>query len=134
MVLVKNPKARIMMDLQKEWAKVVINSESYPQASLVIRGSLIKKYPEYTRMFIGIYSTSLKNLTNEPQKAGMVSATFLDSPSAKIITRALPRGNLKWANAQQTKKPLEEYLLVLKEFSTESIGGKLPDENFFFQK
>lgn len=37
-------------------------------------------------------------------------------------------------NAKDSKKELEEYYKVLLKFNSKLIGGKLPDDKFYYEK
>ena len=132
MVLTKKPNTKIVMDLQKEWAAVSGNSMSYPQASLIIKNDVIKNNPDYVKSFLEKISESIEMLKNDPEKAGKLTGAFLKTPPPLIITKSLHRGNLKWVKGKDAKNAIEKYLEVLLKFSPESIGGKLPDEKFYF--
>ncbi len=134
LVKTKRPDAKILIDLQKEWSKVSGLSSSYPQASLFVSGSAAEKYPDFINDFIKKYSKSIENLNNDPEAAGTWAASFLTTPPAKIIEKSIPGGNLKWTDAQSAMPAVEEYFNVLFESNPDSIGGSLPDEEFYYKK
>ena len=133
LVKTKRPDAEILIDLQKEWAEVSGLSSSYPQASLFISGSAAKKYPGFINDFIRQYSASIENMNTNPEAAGIKAASFLAAPPAKIIEKSIPGGNLKWKNAEEAKPAMEEYFNVLFKSNPDSIGGALPDEEFYYK-
>ena len=46
----------------------------------------------------------------------------------------MERTKLEFVPAQEAKKDVETYLNALNEISGDMIGGKLPDEPFYYKK
>ena len=133
LVKTKKPEAKVLIDLQKEWAKISGTSSSYPQASLFVSGKTAEKYPEFIDEFIRQYSVSIKNINSDPEEAGEKASYFLSTPPAGIITKSIPGGNLKWVDASDARKSMEEYLKVLNESNPGSAGGELPDDRYYYK-
>ena len=53
---------------------------------------------------------------------------------AKIVTKAISNMGLNFVQAKDAKKTLDEYYQILKEYDPKTIGGKVPDENLYFNK
>ncbi len=51
---------------------------------------------------------------------------------APVVTNAVPRRNLSFVNAQDSRAQLEEYYQTLFNFSPKLIGGQMPDEDFYY--
>ena len=134
MVRMKKPEAVVMLDLQEEWAGVSGNSSSYPQASLYASGAFADDHSEFIKAFAALYADSLDSILADPQQAGAKAASFLDTPPAPIIAKAIPGGNLRWVPAAEAREALEKYLGVLLEFAPDSVGGALPDDAFYFSE
>ncbi|HBR30416.1 MAG TPA: ABC transporter substrate-binding protein, partial [Firmicutes bacterium] len=56
------------------------------------------------------------------------------SISAPAATAAIPRCNLRLDEAYQVQAEIDYFLEKLYSFQPQSIGGKLPDEEFYLQK
>ncbi|PIE03817.1 MAG: taurine ABC transporter substrate-binding protein [Acidobacteria bacterium] len=132
MVMKKKPATNIMFDLQKEWAKATGISTGYPQASLIMIGDFADKHPDFIRKFMEAYKESIKKVNADPARAGKMAATYLKTPKAPVIAHAIPRSNLKWVSASEARKPLETYFKVLRDFNPAVIGGKMPDDAFYY--
>ena len=132
MVLTRREDARIMFDLQEEWATVSGLTDSYPQGSLFVSGEVADSHPEFVAAFAARYAESIELINADPVAAGERAATFLDTPAAPIIARSIPRANFRWVGATDARDAVEEYLGVLLEFDPDSVGGSLPDDTFYF--
>lgn len=133
-VFTKKQDAKIVLDLQKEWAKISEGNDSYPQAGLIIKNELIEKHPELVEAFLTKYDESIQWVNANPTKAGEYSEELKTGLNAKIVENAVGRSNLIYKNAEDSKEPLEDYYNILFGFSPELIGGKLPDEGFYYKK
>ena len=51
---------------------------------------------------------------------------------AAIAKKALPKCNIVYRNGQEMKKDISAYLQVLYNASPAAVGGKLPDDNFYY--
>ncbi len=132
MVMKKKPDTNIMFDLQKEWARATGISTGYPQASLIMIGDFADKHPDFIRHFMEAYKESINKVNADPARAGKMAATYLKTPGAPVIAHAIPRSNLKWVPAAEARKPLETYFKVLRDFHPAVIGGKMPDDAFYY--
>ncbi len=130
----KQPKARVVLDLQEEWAKATGSNAGFPQAALVISNELIENRPDIVENFLREYEAGIKWLNENPQQAGKYSEELQLGLNAKIVTKSIERSNIMLKNAQDSKEAIMQYYGILYGFSPEVIGGKLPDEGFFLQQ
>ncbi len=132
MVMKKKADTNIMLDLQKEWAKATGITTGYPQASLIMVGEFAEKHPDFIRTFVEAYKKSVEKANADPAHAAKLAATFLKTPKAPVIAAAIPRSNMRWTTALKARKPLEAYFKVLHDFNPGVIGGKMPDDAFYY--
>lgn len=133
-VFTQREDAKIVLDIQKEWAKVSEGNASYPQAGLIIKNELIEKHPKIVEDFLEKYEESIKWVNENPAKAGQYSEELKTGLNAKIVEKAIVRSNMMYKNSENSKEALEGYYETLFGFSPELIGGKLPDEGFYYKK
>jgi NitT/TauT family transport system substrate-binding protein len=53
-------------------------------------------------------------------------------PAKDLAKRSIPLCNFRFTPAYKEKDGIEEYLKVFFNFNPLSIGGKLPDESFYY--
>ncbi|QUH24795.1 ABC transporter substrate-binding protein [Serpentinicella alkaliphila] len=133
-VMMKKEGTNILFDLQEEWAKLNKINSSYPQASLIIKSEIIEKDPEFVQNFLMEYENSIKWLHSNAPKAGEYSEELETGLSKGAVVNGLGRSNIEYRDIKSAKESIEKYLNVLFEYAPETIGGKLPDEGFYFQK
>lgn len=133
-VILKKGDVKVNLDIQEEWSKVTKLSSSYPQASLIIKEDIIESNPDFVDAFIKEFEESIKWANENSTEAGNYSEELQTNLNAKIVDKSIERINMKFVAAQEAKEAIETYLNVLFEYSPESVGGKLPDDDFYYKK
>ncbi|EFW37376.1 ABC transporter substrate-binding protein [Treponema phagedenis] len=128
----KKKNAALFLDVQEEWRNTVGENALYPQLSLVISKKLLKKHPKYIAAFVKALEESIAWAQNNPKKAGEKTAALTDFSSAALLTQAIPRMNLEWSPIKENLSAIKTYFRILAEANARLIGGKLPDEAFYF--
>jgi NitT/TauT family transport system substrate-binding protein len=129
-VLQKNPKAKIIIDLQKEW-KQAFGALEQAQGGLALRGEFIREYPQVAEALIQAYELSCRRLLLAPDAPERIAKQDfgLDAASAKD---SLPRLNLRFVRAKDAQAAIRAYLEILFQADPASIGGALPDQGFYY--
>lgn len=132
-VLTKKPETKIIYDVQEEWKKLN-NGESYPQTAVLIKKEVVEKYPQLANAFLENLIGSIQFAKVDPKTTGTYMEELNPNLKAGIVAKAIPNCNLEFKHAADAKAALEAYYSKLMEFGPEHIGGKMPDENFYYQK
>ena len=122
----------IVCDLQEKWKTAANTEASYPQTALVAKKSLIESDP-YLIKLIAQYTVDCAKALNEdaaPYIAELKAreATVPDTFGAAGVART----NIKPAFGSTAKADVEAYFNILKNFKAPLIGGKLPDDGFYY--
>lgn len=133
-VLSKNPNLKVALDLQQEWKRINGADVQFAQTCLVVETAFAQKYPQIVDKFLQEYAASIDWVNKNPAEAGaLVGKKDLGIP-ADVAVGAIPRCNIRYMSAMDAKPVVDKYLQVLLDFSPNTVGGKLPDANFFYQK
>lgn len=133
-VLTRRQDLSVALDLQKEWGDATGLADSYPQASIVISSKLIDNNPEFVVRFLKEVEQSVAWLNTNPRTAGTWAEELQIGLTAAVVERALPRSNIRFVPAVRARRAIEQYLKVLFDFAPESVGGRLPSENFYYSR
>lgn len=134
----KNSDLKIQMDLQEEWKKVNATSSvipadaSYPMTAVVVRKEFADNHPEIVEAFLKNYDDSIKWVNQNISDAAALVEKHEIGLTAKAAEQAIPRCNLKLVNTTDAQNYINYYLQVLNDFSPKTIGGQMPDENFYY--
>jgi NitT/TauT family transport system substrate-binding protein len=130
-VLMNNPDAAVLLDLQKEWAELKGSEESYPMSCVVVKKQIAEQHPDIVDTFLNAYRDSIRWVTENPEKAGKLSEKHGIGMDAKTAEAAIPRLNLHFKNARKAKTEVESFLQVLFDGDPAAIGDSLPDASFY---
>ena len=131
MVLAKNNKVRIAADLQSEWKKIQGENSAIPVSVVIINKNLAAERPDFIRNFLREYESAIQWINGHPREGGVLAEKYMELP-ADTIASALSRLHLVFVDAQKGKKEMDEYLSLLLSVDPESVGGKIPDEAFYY--
>lgn len=133
-VLFEKKSTKVIFDLQKEWEKISTSKKSYPQAGLIIKNDLIKNNPEFVKEFIEKYKESTDWVNQNPKLAAKYCTEINSALNSNFLSKAIKGCNIKFSDKDSSYQELENYFEVLYNFSPKTIGGKLPDDNFYYKK
>ena len=130
----KSNKVRTAIDFQNEYLKISNEKEIYPLSVMVVRSAFIKENPELIQSFLSEYENAVNWTINNPAASGSLCEKFSLGLAADIVERAVPVSNYTYIPAASAKASLEKLLSLFLENDKTSIGGKLPDEAFYYTK
>ena len=119
------------VDLQKEWAKVYNTSADVPQAGMAVMGEMAKN-PHIVKRFNEEYAKALTWYKSHPKEAGLLAEKNVPMLNAEAVADSIAVVNLKNVPAPEAQKKLEFFFDVLKQGDPKSIGGKLPQQSFYY--
>ncbi len=120
---------RIALNLTEEWDKLE-NGSRLITAGLVVRKEFAEAHPEELKTFLEEYKASTDYL-NENLTEGAALVEKYDIVKAAVAEKAIPGCNVTYLDGEEMKGAMEGYLQVLYDANPKSVGGKLPDDDFF---
>jgi len=114
------------------WAEASGGTES-PIAGTVATASVLDR-PEVIAAFEREYKAAVQWMLDNPEEAGKLVETRLPQLGLKaaVMTASLKSIAWKYTTAVDARASLEAFYQALSELSPEVIGGKLPDDGFYF--
>ena len=131
-VMLKNNKVKPVVDMTKEWARVGGEGDLM-MGCVAVRNEFLKKSPNAVASFMKEYEASVK-YCEDTNAAAALSVKHEIIPNEQVAKQAIPRCNIKFVSGEDMKTRLSGYLNVLFAANPNSIGGKLPDESFYYNK
>ncbi len=130
---IKYTGSKVALDLTKEWEK--INSDSaLMMGCIVARTEFLENNQKAVESFLADYEASVQAALADAKTTGALCEKYGIVPNAAIATKALPYANLCYVTGNEMKTKLTGYYNVLLAADATSIGGKLPDEGFWYEK
>jgi len=127
----KNDKIKIAFDMEKEWGKIQGGSR-LPMSCLVAASDSVLNNSAIMDKFFNAYKSSIDWVNSNPGQAAKLIEKFDIGVNAAIASEAIPRCNIEFSSAENSKNEISNYFETIFDFSPEDIGGKMPDENFYY--
>lgn len=127
-----NKDLRVVFDYMQEWKKLKGENYDFPNAGIVTNEKFLKTNEDLVEKFEKEYEIAVKWTLENPEEAGELVEKHLGL-NKDLIQNALPTLGLKYKSTEDAKEDLLEYYNTLLESNPESIGGKTPDEEYYYQ-
>ncbi|MBQ8594336.1 MAG: ABC transporter substrate-binding protein [Oscillospiraceae bacterium] len=127
-VMTKNENLRVALNLSEEWNK--LTGEVLTMGGIAVRREFLEQNPKAVAEFVKDYGMSIAFTNENPAEAGVLIEKF-GIAAASVAESAIPRCNIVWLSGEDYKTVLKNFLGVLFEANPASIGGNLPDEDFY---
>ena len=127
----KVPGLRIALDWTEEWDKVSGGESGMVTGTIVVRSEFLEKYPDAVATFLEEYAASTKFAQDNVEENAALVGKY-EIVDAEIAKQALPYCNITCITGENMKNTLSGYLKVLFEQNPQSVGGKMPDDAFYY--
>lgn len=130
LVMQRNQKVHPIFDLNQEWNKV--QGVPIAQTAFLVKSSLVQNNESMIEKLITAYEASTKWANRNPDSAAVLIVKHNILPDIRVACSAISRSNLKFIRAKDIQLQIEGYLEVFYQMNPDIIGGKIPDENFYY--
>ncbi|MCH3963181.1 MAG: PhnD/SsuA/transferrin family substrate-binding protein [Clostridium sp.] len=131
-VKMKDKDLNIPIDLTKEWNKVSGKDSNLIMGTVIFTKNFADKNGKAANQFLKKYKDSVDFVNKNTADAAKIVEKNGIIPKAKVAEMAIPRCNIVFISADEGKKSLKNFYSILMNDYPKSIGGKLPDENFYY--
>ena len=132
--MMKNEDVRIAIDINKEWKKINGDDSELAMGAILINKEFADKNKAVVEAFLDEYKKSVDFVNNEMDEASTLIEKHGILPNAAIAKAAIPYSNIVFIDANESKNMLDDLFQILFDFNPASVGGKLPDEAFYYKK
>lgn len=129
----QNEDLKIVLDCTQEWDTLQGDSGSrLITGTTIVRNDFLNKHKELIDQFLKDHldSTDFAN-TNGEETAELIAKTGIIE-KAPVALKALPYCNIVCITGEDMKSALNGYLEVLFEQDPASVGGALPEDDFYY--
>lgn len=133
-VCMKNPDVRTALDLTAEYNKVSNDGSVLTMGCLVATKTFINEHPDEIELFIERYNNEINNVLTDIGSAAALAAEYGITGSSQIAEKAIPDCSIVCVTGSDMQPAIEGYFKVLYDAAPNSIGGKIPDNEFYFTK
>lgn len=128
----KDPSLRVALDLTAEWDKV--SDSQLVTGVTVARTQYAQEHPDVVEAFLQEYAQSVRTANTDLDRTAALCEQQGVVAKAAIAKKALPACNIVCRTGDEMQKDISAYLSVLCAADPAAVGGKLPDEGFYWKK
>ena len=126
----KNDAVRVAIDLNDAWDELGVDSSLITGAAIV-RTEFAEKHPEAVNNFLTKYAQSVEYVNTNIDDAAALIEKY-DIVPAAVAKKAIPNCHIVCITGSEMKDKLSGYLKVLFDTDPASVGGKLPEDAFYY--
>ena len=127
----QNPDIQIALDLSAEWER--LTESKLTMGAIIARKDYIEANPDAIEAFLYEYNLSTAYTNENPADAAVLSENY-DIIAAAVAEKAIPYCNITYIDGEEMKTDITAFLEVLLGINPQSIGGSIPDDDFFYSK
>ena len=130
MITVKDTAAKIVIDMNDEWKKV--SDTDLVMGCVIANNDFIKANPEAVKTFLKEYKASIEKVNSDIDNAAALCEKYGIVSPAPAAKKAIPYCHIVFQSGKELKTNLSAYLEFLFQSNPQSIGGKLPNDAFYY--
>lgn len=132
--MAQNESLKLVLDLTTEWQNVQGKGGSQLVTGVtVVRREFLEEQEQAVASFLEEHRVSAAFTEQEPDQAAELIAAAGIIEKAPVAKKALPYCNIVSISGEEMKNALSGYLQVLFDQDPKSVGGKLPEDDFYYQ-
>lgn len=128
----KNADLKVSLDLTAEWNKLDGKQDTLVQGCVVVRTAFLEEHPEAVANFLKAYEESVNYVNGSTDEAAELIAKHGIFAQAPVAKKAIPKCNIHFVAGEDMKAALNTYLTILSGINATAIGGKVPDDAFYY--
>lgn len=122
---------RRVVDLQEEWGRYMETDPLFPNAGVAAMPGIAAS-PEIVDAFAAAYDEAVAWVKANPAEAGEIAAEYVKGVNAAAFSRSLEYTVFEPVDTAEAREDLERMYRSFLELNPASIGGKLPDDGFYY--
>lgn len=128
----KNPNVNILIDLNEAWNDAADGKSELYTGCIVINKEFAKNNPDFVSEFLAEYENSVNWVLENQKDASALVAKHEIMPDAALVEKALPYCGITFKKAMDAKEGLNDFYQILFDSNPASVGGSMPDDEFYF--
>lgn len=134
-VMGQNETLRVALDMTEEWDKATDGASGLTMGCVVVRTEFVQQNKEALDLFLDEYERSVQTVTSaEGLEHAAQLAEQYNIVKAPVARKAIPACNIVFVQGEQMQQIAGGFLEVLYQANPKSVGGKLPDANFYYNR
>ena len=120
----------VALDLTEEWDSLD-NGSQLITAGLIVRTEFAQEHPQALAAFLEEYAASTEYVNENVADAAQLVEQY-EIVEAAVAEKAIPYCNIVCISGEEMKTSVQGYLQVLFDQMSQSVGGALPGDDFYY--
>lgn len=129
---IQNEKLKKVVSLEEEWNQIYQNQNRMVTGVTIVRKAFLEQYPDSVKQFLEEHKKSVEALLGDVEKGASLCVEQGIVAKEPIAKKAIPDCNIVCLTGVEMKSALEGYLQILFESAKETVGGTMPDQDFYY--
>ena len=131
-MLMKYEGSRLCLDMTEEWNRVSGGESTLMMGCVIVRSAFLAEHQGAVDTFLREYAASIEAAQNDTAATAVLCERYGLLPKAALAEQAIPHCGLTFVSGSTMKAQLGGYLQVMFDADAKSVGGKLPDDGFYY--
>ena len=129
----QNDALSVIMDMNAEWEKLQgENGSRLVTGVTVVRNEFLQEHENAVAAFMEEHKASAESMNTDVENGAKLAVDSEIIAKEPIALKAIPKCNITYIDGNEMKQALSGYLQVLYEQNPESVGGALPQDDFYY--
>ena len=130
-ITAQNANVRVALSMNTEWEKVADENSKLMMGCVAVRKEFLENNKAAVDAFLAEYKASIEKAADVDATATLCE-TYGIIPKAAIAKKAIPNCQLTFVAGADMKAQIAGYYEVLFSYNPKAVGGKLPDDAFYY--
>ena len=131
--MMQNDKLGIVLSANDAWMETQgENASGLVTGVTIVRKEILEKYPHAVASFLEEHAASAAAINEDPTEGANYCLKEGIVAKEAIAIKAIPYCNVTCLTGEEMKQALQSYLEILCQFNSATVGGKLPEEDFYY--
>jgi NitT/TauT family transport system substrate-binding protein len=132
-VMMSNDRVHVALNIAEEWEAISTDGSSVVTGVVVVRSEFLENNKEAFDAFMEEYTASASFVNENLEEASKLVEKY-DIFKAAPVMKAIPYCNITLIQGDEMKEKVSGYLRTLFSQNPQSVGGKLPADEFYYMK
>lgn len=127
----KDPAWHIALDINEVW-NTCAHSAELSMGCVAVRTQFLQAHPAAVSTFLKEYAASVRYVNENLRESAALIADYGIVPDASLAEKAIPTSKIVCITGEDMAERTAAYLNILYESDPAFIGGRIPDESFYY--
>lgn len=134
LIISRNPDVKSLINFDVSWDSIFHGTVPFAQTALLVKKDFAEKHPDLVDEYLEQLEASILKVNANPAETASLIVKYKILPDSALAEKSIPFSNLRYSEAGKEMDGMNEYFKVFLNFNPLIIGGKLPDEGFYYKK